>query len=138
MVVMMALIFLACNKSKHHININLLDKPTTTIETYIAGKWKVISSYGGFCGTCSSDLRSYKEYYEFGPGNTIKFSSMDTVRFSTTYKWFSAPFTQNTSVMELQPGSYLQPSEIKNDTLLLAVPFVYAPDSGTLVLARDK
>lgn len=67
-------------------NVILYDKPLETIQRYIQGKWKLVYSKGGFCGTC-------KYYYdnsfiEFTSNNRVLVPKYDgTYLTDTTIEW---------------------------------------------------
>jgi hypothetical protein len=137
-----------CNKESSSVNITLFDKDTTTINSYIMGKWKVHYQYGGICGSCKSDRENLNEFYEFKSNNGIAYTFQNVLEFETKYAWLfyqSYPADYMHHILEysvnpasLVPTSHFEVVKIKNDTLILAQPLIDSPDYSEFFLTRVK
>ncbi len=137
-----------CNKDSSSVNTTLFGKDTTTVNSYIIGKWKVHYQFGGICGSCKNDRENLNEFYEFKPNNGIAYTFQNVLQFDTKYTWlFYQSYTTDYMHHILEyyenpapfvPASHFEVVKIKNDTLILAQPFIDNPDYSEFFLTRVK
>ena len=137
------LTFTQCKKHATALNITLYDKDTVTIKKYIEGKWKLHYYQGGICGSCKFDVENENIGYEFSV-NRIKIVSQNNPTVDTTYRFItykSGTWDYNHNILEFYASvvqEHFECSEIKNDTLVLAQPFLNNPDYSEFFLTRIK
>lgn len=140
--------FAKCNKESVTVNTTLFDKDTTTVNSFIIGKWKVHYQFGGICGNCKSDRENLNEFYEFKPNNGIAYTFQNVLQFDTKYAWLfyqSYPADYMHHILEYSespvspvPSSRFEVVKIMNDTLILAQPLIDSPDYSEFFLTRVK
>jgi len=117
--------FSECKKENTQLNIQLFDKPLTTIKSNIEGKWKLYYSKGGICASCLQRYASY--FWEFGSNDKIVEIYNQNITADTTIKWVKAPGTftnvDSTYIMTFPdkqnvPWNYVVDG-IYNDTLII-------------------
>lgn len=71
------------------MNITLHDKPLSTIQTYIEGKWKLNYTKGGLCGTCVWPVHN-SPYTIFSANKIVFGNDSSGVILDTTIIWKKA------------------------------------------------
>lgn len=108
------------------LNITLYDKPLSTIQYYITGKWKVEYAKGGFCGTCIYLPRN-NQYMQVNPDRIIFGNDSTGIVVDTAVIWERTKdiFGDSTYLLTYSyPPAYVFPityvvDKIYNDTLVL-------------------
>lgn len=139
------LFFTHCKKDTPTNDIILYDKTTIVTQSYIQGKWRVHYYYGGICGSCKQDMEMYNDYFEFKKNNGVVFTfqnmaTADTAYQFTEYQQNSSDYIHNVIKFYTRSGSpySLEVNKIKNDTLILAVPFINSPDYFSIFLTKTQ
>ena len=137
--------FVKCQKEKTYLNIALESKEPSTIQTFIRGKWRVRYASGGICSNCQFDRSNLNEYYTFGPRRKILHTVDHKVKMDTIYQWLTDPSSNSDQVHHVMGfigegirSPLFEPVQIKDDTLVLAQPFVGNPDFMLLYLTKER
>jgi hypothetical protein len=98
------------------VNVILYDKDTTTIESYIQGKWQLLYTFGGFA--------SYRQDCD---NCFVEFIPEDKKYNKWPYVWELDVFYQDTYVMIINDGLKFLFDGIYNDTLRYVDAYVTEP-----------
>jgi hypothetical protein len=115
--------FSGCKKDGNRVNITLHNKPLSTIQSYIKGKWKLEYEKGGICWNCTNYIDNF--YWTFGSNNKVQQTYNDTLITETSivWKWDKPANTDYTYIMNFSDKRgypyFYNVYEIKNDTLIL-------------------
>jgi len=120
--------FAQCKKENTPLTITLYDKPLTTIQSYIQGKWKLHYSKGGICAICEQRYDDKNVFYNFTSDNRIQISSNGRLTTDTTINWvrdrgtytngYTTTFIMNFYNKQNVPWNYVV-DRIFNDTLVI-------------------
>lgn len=117
--------FTQCKKENIKINITLYNKPLTTIQSYIKGKWKCNYGKGGID---ASNIQYYDNYYwTFSDDNKIIQSYNGIITSDTTITWIKSlgiyTSGDSTFIMSFYDKQYVPwnyvVKGIFNDTLII-------------------
>ena len=117
--------FTQCKKDKGPLNITLYDKPLSTIQNYIQGKWKCHYGKGGIA---ANNIQYYNNlFWIITTTSKIQISNNGNITTDTTINWIKdvAPYTNGDSTFIMSffdklgyPANYVV-DKIINDTLIL-------------------
>jgi hypothetical protein len=134
-------LFLSCKKENDSIDIQLFDKSTQFIESYIQGKWRVHFMTGGILGgNHRSSREQLNEYYTILPGQRIIYTLRNNAISDTIYSWttYRAGASDYLHNILNSPYGIFEVEKIYNDTLSLAEPFIGNPDFSRLLLTKEN
>lgn len=115
--------FLQCKKEKVPLNISLYDKPLTTIQSYIQGKWRLHYIEGGICA-CTYQLDTANISLSIAP-RRITFFKNNAIDLDTTLTWSFSNYASTYLMSWYDQRGYPYnrgANRIQNDTLVLYDP----------------